>query len=304
MELCRTSASVGPEPGAGPPAGPAPAPGASTLLGARDTELAPRWGLSPEPHPYPLAGPAPAPGACTLLAARRTGGLRRPSSLQPFVFLVSRVLAAPARRAETGSRFRFHSTPAETPPCSGGPGGRLLVRATRVHRVTAPRPHGPRGAAGSNDGARFVPETSAVAGDPGDRRMNRKHPEPAVETMARLSAGVGLTEGGAGRLRGRARAAGPRAGVAPRGSQRGAAREARALATRRGLVALAVCPARPHLFVPLCPASRLVSAAAGWGGRARPREAVGVGGKGAQGGGGWGGRRRPRSMRRTLEHGE
>lgn len=169
----------------------------------------PRWGLSPEPHPlHPLpAGPAPAPGACTLLAARR------PSSLQPFVFLVSRVLAAPARRAETGSRFRFHLTPAETPAVLRGPGGRLLVRATRVHHVTAPCPHGPREAAGSNDGARFVPETSAEAGDPGDRKMNRKHPEPAVETMARLSAGVGLTEGGAGRLRGRARAAGPRAGV-------------------------------------------------------------------------------------------
>lgn len=172
----------------------------------------PRWGLSPEPPPPP-AGPAPAPGACTLLAARRMGSLRRPSSLQPFVFLVSRVLAAPARRAETGSRFRFHLTPAETPAVLRGPGGRLLVRATRVHRVTAPRPHGPREAAGSNDGARFVPETSAEAGDPGDRKMNRKHPEPAVETMARLSAGVGLTEGGAGRLRGRARAAGPRAGV-------------------------------------------------------------------------------------------
>lgn len=176
MELCRTSASVGSEPGAAPP-------------------------------PPPPRGARARPWSLHLLAARRTG------SLQPFVFLVRRVLAAPARRAETGSRFHFHLTRAETPAVLRGPGGRLLVRATRVHRVTAPCPHGPREAAGSNDGARFVPETSAEARDPGDRKMNRKHPEPAVETMARLSAGVGLTEGGAGRLRGRARAAGPRAGV-------------------------------------------------------------------------------------------
>lgn len=49
--------------------------------------------------------------------------------------------------------------------------------------------------ADSNDRARFVPETSAVVGDPGDGEINRKHLKPAVEMIERLRIGVRLTEG-------------------------------------------------------------------------------------------------------------
>lgn len=55
--------------------------------------------------------------------------------------------------------------------------------------------YGPWEVADSNARARFVPETSAVVGDPGDCKINRKHLKPAVEMIKRLRIGVRLTKG-------------------------------------------------------------------------------------------------------------